>query len=126
MAVQKQDGLHTDTAESVANLTGKENFFCALDATGKLALAGNGTKISGVISRGKAIGKHSSFNTDGNPILRVVAGGVINPGARVQSDANGAAVAGLNNSFGRARLKAACAAGDVIAIIPERFDADGA
>lgn len=126
MTVQKQDGLHTDVAESVADLRGKEMRFCALDATGKVDLAGNGTKISGVISEGRDVGMHTSFNTDGNPILRVIAGGVINPGARVQSDAAGAAVAGLNNSFGRARLKAACVAGQVIAVIPERFDADGA
>jgi hypothetical protein len=126
MAVQKQDGLHTDVAESAVDLTGKEYRFCALDGTGKVTLAGNGTKISGVISEGKPAGKHTSFNTDGNPMLRVIAGGAINPGARVQSDAAGAAVAGLNNSFGRARLKAACAAGDVITVIPERFDADGA
>lgn len=126
MAVQKQDGLHTDVAEGAVDLTGKEYRFCRRDGTGKLVLSGNGEFAAGVISEGKPAGKHTSFNTDGNPILRVIAGGAINPNARVQSDANGAAVAGLNNSFGRARLKAACAAGDVIAVIPERFDADGA
>lgn len=126
MAVAKQDGLHTDVAASAVDLRGKEDRFCALDANGKVTLAGNGTKISGIISEGKNVGKHTSFNTDGNPILRVIAGGAINPGARVQSDANGAAVAGLNNSFGRYRGTAACVAGQVISIIPERFDADGA
>ena len=69
MTVQKQDGLHTDVGESAVDLRGKEDCFCALDATGKVVLAGNGTKISGVISEGRDAGQHTSFNTDGNPIL---------------------------------------------------------
>lgn len=125
MAVQKQDGLHTDTAVSAADLTGKETFFCSRDAASKAVLTGLAGYIAGVISQGRPIGKSTSFNTDGNPILRVTAGAAIARNARVQSDAQGRAIAGLLNSFGRAR-NAVAAAGEIVEIMPERYDADGA
>lgn len=125
MAVQKQDGLHTDVGASAVDLTGQENRFCSRDANGQIVVTGNGAYAAGVISEGKPQGKHTSFNTDGNPILRVIAGGAIAQNARVQSDAQGRAVAGLSNSFGRAR-KAVSGAGVMAEIIPDRFDADGA
>ena len=125
MAVQKQDGLHTDVAESAVDLTGKEDFFCSRDANGRLVLTGAAGRIDGVISEGRPVGKHTSFNTAGNPILRVVAGAAIARNARVASDAQGRAVTGLGNSFGRAR-KPVAAAGEIVEIIPEFYDADGA
>lgn len=125
MAVQKQDGLHTDTAVGAVDLTGKEEYFCSRDANGELVITGAAGRIDGVISEGKIAGKHSSFNTPGNPILRVIAGAAIAQNARVCSDATGRAVTGLTNSFGRAR-KAVSAAGVIAEIIPEYYDADGA
>ncbi len=126
MAVQKQDGLHTDAAPGAVDLTGHEYRFVSRNATGQLVKTGAGARADGICSEGKPAGKWSSYNTEGNPILRVIAGGAINPNARVQSDANSAAVAGLNNSFGVYRGTAAAVAGQVISIHPERFDADGA
>ncbi len=125
MAVQKQDGLHTDVAESGVDLTGKENRFCRRDGNGLLIISGAAERIAGVISEGKPIGKHSSFNTQGNPILRVLAGAPIAQNARVCSDAEGRAVPGLTNSFGYAR-EAVSALGVMAEIVPEFYDADGA
>lgn len=119
MAVQKQDGLHTDVGESGADLRGKETFFCKRDATGKIVLAGAGEYIDGVISEGKNVGYHTSFNTVGNPILRVTAGEALAINVYVSSDAQGRAVVGTANVFGRTR-KAVSAAGVIAEIIPGR------
>ena len=125
MAVQKQDGLHTDSGRSGVDLRGKENRFAAHDNNGDLVVAGAGARIQGVISEGKPLGKHSSINTKGNPILRVLAGAAIAKDQRVNSDAEGRAVPGLNNSYGYAR-KAVSGANVMAEIVPELFDADGA
>jgi hypothetical protein len=53
MAVQKQDGLHTDVAESAADLRGKETRFCSKGADGRVNVSGAGAYIDGVISEGK-------------------------------------------------------------------------
>lgn len=119
MAVQKQDGLHTDVGESAADLRGKETFFCKRDGTGKIVLCGAAEFADGVISEGRNVGYHTSFNTDGNPILRVTAGAPIAQNAYVSSDADGKAVTGTINVFGRAR-KAVLAAGSIAEIIPGR------
>lgn len=103
MAVQKQDGLHTDQGESLTDLTGKERYFCKRGTDGKIALAGNGESIAGVISEGRIAGKHTSYNTRGNPILKVIAGGTITIGQQVQSNADGEAVAGTTKPFGYSR-----------------------
>ena len=125
MAVQKQDGLHTDVGESAVDLRGKENLFAADNNDGKLVVAGAGARIRGVISEGKPAGKHTSINTPGNPILRVIAGAAIAKDQRVNSDAQGRAVPGLNNSFGYAR-KAVSGEGVMAEIVPQFYDADGA
>jgi hypothetical protein len=106
VAVQKQDGLHTDQGESGSDLTGKEFYFCKRGTDGLIALAGNGESIAGVISQGRTTGKHTSYNTRGNPILKVVAGGTITVGQEVQSNADGEAIAGTTNPFGYARSAA--------------------
>lgn len=103
MSVQKQDGLHTDVGESAEDLTGKEFYFATRNAAGKLALCGNGESIAGVISEGRTTGKHTSINTKGNPILKVISSASIAQNADVQSDANGKAVTGSTNAFGTAR-----------------------
>lgn len=125
MAVQKQDGLFTDVAKSAVDLTDKEQLFISVAADGTGNLTAAGARIDGVISRGMPAGKHTSFNTPGNPILRVMAGAAIAAKQRVCSDAQGRAVPGLTNSFGYAR-EAADAAGVIIAIVPQFYDADGA
>ncbi len=103
MAVQKQDGLHTDVGESAVDLTGQEFKFCTRNAAGTIELCGDGGSIAGVISEGKIAGKHTSFNTKGNPILKVITGAPIARGADVQSNNAGLAVTGSTNSFGVAR-----------------------
>lgn len=121
MAVQKQDGLHTDVGESNADLTGKEDLFCKRLADGKIDLCGAGELVAGVISEGRPAGKHTSFNTDGNPILRVIAGGALDRGDLVSSGAGGVAVEGTANVFGRVRNPLAAVAGDVVEIMPDRI-----
>lgn len=119
MAVQKQDGLHTDTAKSAVDLTGKENRFCRRDNNGALVLCGAGEEADGIISEGMPTGYHTSFNTDGNPILRIMAGAAFARGALLSSDAEGRAVAGTANVFGKARV-AASAAGVIAEVVPRR------
>lgn len=119
MAVQKQDGLHTDVGTSAADLRGKETFFCKRQADGTIVLAGAGDYVDGVISEGRDVGYHTSFNTEGNPILRVVAGSALNRGDYVSSDADGRAVVGTANIFGRVRNPVG-AAGEVAEIHPTR------
>ena len=114
MAIQKQDGLHTDCAESAEDLTGKEFHFATYSSADKLSLCGDGGSIAGVISEGKATGYHTSVNTKGNPILKVVAGSAIAFGDSVQSDADGKAKTGTTNAFGTARN--AAAAGEMVMI----------
>lgn len=108
MATQKQDGLFTDTGESASDLTGDEFKFCARDnSTGKIDLCGDNGQIAGVISEGKAVGLHTSFNTRGNPVLKVIVGEAISRGDDVASMAGGLAKTGSTNSFGVARNNAA-------------------
>lgn len=107
MAVQKQDGLHTDVAESGVDLTGKEFYFAAKGSDGKLALCGNDGRIDGVISEGRDVGYHTTINTRGNPILKVIAGSSIALNAEVGCDGNGKAKTGSTNPFGYARNAAA-------------------
>lgn len=118
MAVQKQDGLHTDVAVSGADLRGKEGF-AAKKVNGEFVLAGAGDYVEGIISEGRNTGYHTSVNTDGNPIVRWVAGAAVAAGAYVSSDAQGRAVTGTANVFGRAR-KAVGAAGEVLEVVPGR------
>lgn len=115
MAVQKQDGLHTDIGESATDLSGKEFYFCKRQVSdGKIVLCGDGDPIAGIISEGKVAGKHTSFNTKGNPILKAIAGSAITRGDQVQSDASGTAKTGTNSPFGVARNNAA--AGEMVEI----------
>lgn len=107
MAVQKQDGLHTDTGVAASDQTGLEFRFCKRQGDGTIEICGDGEVIAGVISEGKKAGYHTSFNTKGNPILKVTAAAAIGRGQQVQSATGGKAKAGAANSFGRARNNAA-------------------
>ncbi len=118
MATQKQDGLFTDTAVGGADLTGKEFLFCTRETDGTITLADAGEVIAGVISEGKAAGLHSSFNTGGG-WLKVIAAGVIAIGDQVQAGANGKAISGATNNFGRAR-SATSADGQLVEVVPDR------
>lgn len=119
MAVQKQDGLHTDVAVSASDLRGQEMRFCTRAADGRINRSGAGEYIDGVISEGKNTDYHSSFNTAGNEILRVVAGAALAQNALVASDAQGRAIVGTTNVFGKVR-KPVGAAGEIVEIIPAR------
>lgn len=114
MAVQKVDGLHTDCGKSGADLTGKEFYFCKRNTSNEIVLCGNEESVDGVISEGKAEDLHTSFNTLGNPLLKVVAGSAITIDQEVCSDANGKAKAGSTNAVGKARNTAA--AGEMVTI----------
>lgn len=117
MAVQKQDGLHTDIGESSEDLTGAEFKFCTRNSDGTISLCANDGAIAGVISEGRIAGKHTSFNTLGNPILKVIAGGVIARGDSVQSMAGGLAKTGTTKPAGIARKGAAI--GELVEISTE-------
>jgi hypothetical protein len=120
MARQKQDGLHTDVGQSAVDLKGKEMHFCTRRADGKIELTGAGGYADGVISEGMPAGKHTSFNTPGNPILRVKAGSALARNALVVSDAEGRAVAGTTNVFGKVR-NPVNAANEIVEVVPGRI-----
>jgi hypothetical protein len=119
MALQKQDGLFTDTGLSGADLRNKENRLVKNDGTGKLVLCGAAEYALGVISEGRDVGYHTSYNTEGNPLLRIEAGAAIAADTYVSSDATGRVVAGTINVFGRT-TKAVGAAGIIAEIKPGR------
>lgn len=119
MAVQKQDGLHTDVGVSGEDLTGDEFKFCQRNAAGEIVLCGDSDPIDGVISEGKAEGYHTSFNTKGNPILKVICASAITRGDQVQSAAGGLAKTGTNSPFGSAR-NSTSAAGEYVEISTDR------
>jgi len=102
MAVQKVDGLFTQTGVSASDLRDKEFYFAKRDANGKFDLAGDGDAVVGIISEGRNTGYHTSVNTKGNPILKVKAGSAITRGDAVQSDGSGTAKTGSTNSIGTA------------------------
>lgn len=102
MAVQKTDGLFTQTGESASDLRDKEFYFAKRDANGKFDLAGDGDSVVGVISEGRNTTYHTSVNTKGNPILKAIAGSAITRGDSVQSDASGTAKTGSTNPVGTA------------------------
>lgn len=110
MAVQKQDGLHTDVGLSGVDLTGQEDRFCYRDASNNIVLASSGGVTDGVISEGAAEGYHTSFNTLGNPILRVIAGQAIAADVECQVGNNGVLIAGSTNPVGRTRKAVALGA----------------
>lgn len=118
MATQKQDGLFTDTALSAVDLRGSEFLFCTREADGTISVCGADEKIAGVISEGKDVGLHSSFNTGGG-WLKVIAGGPIAINDPVKSDAQGRGVNGATNMFGYAK-SAASAAGVFVEVVPDR------
>jgi hypothetical protein len=97
MAVQKQDGLHTDVACVGLDLTGQEFHFCKRQGDGTSRSAATARSWPGVISEGKKAGYHTSFNLKGNPILKVVAASAIGRGQQVQSATGGKAKAGNTN-----------------------------
>ena len=115
MAVQRQVGSMTNAKPSISDLTGKEFRFCK-DVAGGVDLCGNGQQPAGVISEGKPIGQHTSYNT-GNQ-LKVLAGTTINPGAKVASGANGVAEAASTGDYvyGRCISEAAVAADELAEI----------
>lgn len=115
MTTQRQVGSMADAQPGTTDLTGKELHFCKR-VSGGIAVCGAGEKPAGIISEGKAAGKSSSFNT-GNQ-LRVLAGGVINPGGKVMSNSDAEAVAATSGNYvyGEYMGTAACADGDVIEI----------
>lgn len=118
MATQKQDGLFTDSGPSGVDLTGKEERFCRRNSSGDIVVCAADERIDGVISEGKAVGLHSSFNTGGG-WLRVVSGGVVAIGDPIKSDAEGRGVNGATNAFGIAR-SASTGAGIIIEVVPDR------
>lgn len=114
MSTQKVDGLFTQSGEGASDLTGKEYYFAQRTAAGLFDLAGDSSRIVGVISEGKAAGYHTSVNTKGNPILKALAGEVIAIGDEVQSNSFGKAKSGSTNPIGIAIT--AAVAGELVEI----------
>ena len=117
MAVQRQDGLFADAKEAAEDLTGKEFYLATRTSAGKLRVCGEGEKVAGVISEGRAAGKHASINTGSQ--LKVVAGDPISVGDTVQSDSSGRAVTGSTNAFGVA-ISSVTAAGQMVEVDVDR------
>lgn len=106
MATERFTGAQTEALPSTVDLTGKE-FHLAKYVAGGLALAGDGQKVAGVISEGKAVGLHSSIKT-GNQLKAVVGAVAIAIDAELASDANGRVItaAAGDEIFGSAKTAA--------------------
>jgi hypothetical protein len=113
------NSVRTITKLASADLSGKLERFGVIDGSNRIAAAGAGTRIDGVIGNNdaNAAGKPVQFQVDG--VVNVKAAGAINPGAEVASDANGDAVAGAAGNYigGIHCGETAAAAGDVIPVL---------
>jgi hypothetical protein len=104
MAVERHDSANMESAIGAADLSEKVFYLGTIDNTGKLAVCGNQGIVAGVITEGKAAGLYSTFSR--GPKVKVIAGGSITAGERVESDGNGKAAAGTTAVFGVARTSA--------------------
>jgi hypothetical protein len=117
MATQKAIDGGLDARLSNEDLRGKELLCATLDTDSNYVLAGNGEYVVGVIQEGGNVGDSTTVMSHG--VARVIAGGVVAVGAKVQSNASGQAVTGSTNSIGTA-LTGASAAGIVIEVDLDR------
>lgn len=120
MATEKLSPYDVISVEAGADLSAKQYFLTVFSA-GKLALAGAGATVLGVLTDKPTTGQYGTVAVKG--LTKVVAGAAITQGVRIASDANGKAVAaGANTeSFGIA-LQEAGADGEVIECLIDRQD----
>jgi len=101
-----------------ASLATKQYYIVKQHTDGTAILAAAGTdKIIGVVQNKPAVGAAALVRFLAT--TKVVAGGVINPGDWVTSDANGKAIATVTNKdvcLGTYLGSAACASGDIIEV----------
>lgn len=99
-------------------LTTKQYYIVQLDATGGIEVGEGATDLLvGVLQNNPASGEMATYRFGGT--TKVVAGGVVAPGAWVTSDANGKAVATTTDGdivIGRFIGKANAADGDIIEV----------
>lgn len=112
MAVERHDSAFADSAVGAADLSAKVYYLGTINSSGQLAVCGNQGIVAGVITEGKAAGLYSTFSR--GPKIKCIAGGTIAAGERVESDANGKAVAGTTAVFGVARTSAV--SGDIVEV----------
>ena len=115
MAVTREDSAFADAKIGAADLSEKVHYLATIDSDGKFAVCGNQGIVAGVITEGKAAGFHSTVSR--GPKVKVIAGGTITAGQRVESDASGKAVAGTTAPFG-----VACKAASASEIVEVDFD----
>jgi hypothetical protein len=101
------------------DLSAHQYHFVALSSDGKIdPVASAGAVVHGVLQNAPdAADKIATVTTLG--VTRVVAAGVINPGAFVQSNANAEAIVAASGDYvaGIYIGSAACAAGDIIPVL---------
>lgn len=104
MAVERHDSALQDSAPSATDLSTKVFYLGTINSSSQIALCGAAGIVAGVITEGKAAGLYSTFSR--GPKVKVIAGGSITAGQRVESDGDGKAVAGTTAPFGVARTGA--------------------
>lgn len=112
MAITRRDSANADCLPAAADLREKLYYLCTINSSGQVALCGNQGIVAGVITDGANTGDGCSFSK--GPIEKVICGGTITAGERVECDGNGKAVAGTTAVFGVARQGGV--ANDIIAV----------
>jgi len=97
------------------DLTGKLWCFAKLDSSGNIVLAGNGDAAVGVIHEEATSGNPASIQI--GCVAKVKLGATLTPGARVQSDGNGNAIA----AAGGTTLGCILEGGNSGEIVPVKF-----
>lgn len=117
MAVTRLDGNDYDAKMAGADLSDKVGYCAKLDANGELVLCGANERAYGIITEDGADGDPITVAYRG--LVKAIAGGAIDEGALVTSDANGKTVAGSTQSYGIAR-SAVTAENEWVEVLIER------
>lgn len=117
MSITKINEGFTHAAPAAADLSAKLNFLASIDSAGKIALAGDGGPVAGVIIEGATLGNAATIAF--GAVLKAVCATAITPGAVLASDADGKLVAAAVGDWicGIAVNTAASSAGDLVPFI---------
>ena len=98
-----------------ADLSAKLFYLAHVDTDGDIVLAGDGEHVIGVITEGAVENKPVTIQTYG--IAKVILGGTVASGARVASNASGAAVTATAAEFEAGTCLVGGVSGDIVPVL---------
>jgi hypothetical protein len=112
-----ETNIEAVTLPAAADLSSSQHRLLQVDTNGKAALATATSMVVGILQNKPASGQAASLAYSG--VSKVLAGAAFAAGARITSDANGAAIAATTagDSVIGVALQAAAASGDKVALI---------